>query len=258
MPRKKKRTRLWTLLLLLPVAGAVAWYFRGELLYFYYNLKPARTYKSFGVYVPEGYTTLGVDVSRYQGAINWTALSETQHNHLRLSFAYIKATEGDNLKDPFFDVNATAGKKSRLFAGAYHFYRFTDTPEAQISFFVKNIAGHEFTLPPVLDVEDDDGIPPAVLRRDLKTALVLLQQKTGRKPIIYTSPSFYRKFLDQGFNDYTFWLAHYYVNRPLIPGGMNARIWQFTDKATVDGISTPVDLNVYLGNYEEFTSLVHR
>lgn len=256
--RKKRRLPVFILLLLLPAAAVAAWLYRGELLYFWYSLRPAPTYKSFGVNIPQGYTTLGVDVSRYQGAINWTALSETRHQHLRLSFAYIKATEGDNITDPFFEVNALAGKRSRLFTGAYHFYRFIDTPEAQTELFAKRIGRHRFTLPPVIDVEDDDGIDPLLIRKDLKKALILVQQKTGRKPIIYTSPSFYKKFLNDGFDDYDFWLAHYYVNRPLIPGGMKARIWQFTDKATIDGINTPVDLNVYLGNYEEFTSLIHQ
>lgn len=256
MPRKKNKKALWFILLLPPVL-LLAWYYRGELRYFYYTLKPARHYKSFGVYVPEGYSTLGIDVSRYQGAINWTALSATQHNHLRLSFAYIKATEGDNIKDPFFEINAIAGKKSRLFAGAYHFYRFTDSPEAQIRFFMHHTAKHRFTLPPVLDVEDDDNMPAGQVKADLLKALQLLEQESGRRPLIYTSPSFYRRFLSNGFEDYTFWLAHYYVNRPLIPGGMNARIWQFTDKATVDGIGTPVDMNVFMGDYEEFTTLLH-
>lgn len=257
---KKKKSKLFPLVFSFILAlGCVFIYkYRGEIQYVYYNLYPPQKYNSFGTSVPTEYNTIGIDVSRYQKHINWNALSEMNHNGRRLSFAFIKATEGNTLKDPLFEFNALSGKKSRLFVGAYHFFRCNVPPIEQMDFFYSNIKDHNFILPPVIDIETTDDLSSAQIRKNLTIALRTLEQKTGKKPIIYTNPSFYLQHLDGHFNDYPFWLAHYYVNKPLIPSNMNAKFWQITDKATVDGIKEPVDLNVFLGTYEEFKQFISR
>lgn len=255
---KKKKSSVFIpiLLVIVSLGGIFVFKYRAELEYLYYNLYSPTKYAGFGTTVPVEYNTLGIDVSKYQRHINWTALSEMNHNGRRLSFAFIKATEGVSLKDPLFEFNALSGRKSRLFVGAYHFYRCNSEPEKQMNFFFDQIKEHEFTLPPVIDIETTDGASSQSIRNNLKIALEIIAQKTGKTPIIYTNPSFYRQHLDGHFNEYPFWLAHYYVNKPLIPNNMNAKFWQITDKATVDGINEPVDFNVFLGSYNEFTDFI--
>lgn len=256
--KKKLHITRYILLCMLAMACIFVYKYRGELQYVYYNLYPPAIYAGFGTSVPKEYNILGVDVSRYQKHINWTALSDMEHNGRKLSFAYIKATEGYSLKDPLFDFNALSGKKSRLYVGAYHFYRFNVAPESQVEFFYKNIKDHQFTLAPVIDVETEDNASSEKIRTDLSLALQILENRMGIKPIIYTNPSFYKKHLEGHFDTYSFWLAHYYVNKPLIPAKMQAKYWQLTDKATVDGIKAPVDLNVFLGTPAEFQTFIQK
>ncbi len=255
---KKKKSKLLPFVLSIFLAlGCIFIYkYRAEVQYLYYNFYPPKKYDGFGTSVPAEYNTIGIDVSRYQKHINWTALSDMNHNGRKLSFAFIKATEGTTLKDPLFEFNALSGKKSRLYVGAYHFFRANISPIEQMDFFYENIQEHNFSLPPVIDIETTDGLTSTQIRTNLKLALKILEEKTGKKPIIYTNPSFYLEHLDGHFNEYPFWLAHYYVNKPLIPTNMKAKFWQITDKATVDGIKEPVDLNVYLGSYEEFKQFI--
>ena len=94
------------------------------------------------------YTVRGIDVSSYQGKIHWPTLSSQ-----RISFAFIKATEGSSHKDPNFDHNWKEAQKTHLRIGAYHFMSFETPGKTQAKNFISTVGKTGGDLPPVVDVE---------------------------------------------------------------------------------------------------------
>ncbi len=202
----------------------------------------------------------GVDVSYAQGKINW----DNAVNHGGVQFAYIKATEGDNLVDNRFNANWSASS-GRLPRGAYHFFRPRATPDAaldQANNFVGtlNAAGGIGELPPMVDVEDS-GVPPAAAAASLQFFLSNVAQSLGREPIIYTFPSFWRHQMGgtaQFDQSYKLWIANYGKKRTdggydtksgspvLPPGWSNWAVWQHAVQPGVAGIATLVDRDIIM------------
>lgn len=94
------------------------------------------------------YPVRGVDVSAYQGQIDWETLADQG-----LSFAFIKATEGSSFEDPRFRENWTGARSAGLRVGAYHFFSFDSPGASQAQNFIGAVQGFEGMLPPVVDVE---------------------------------------------------------------------------------------------------------
>ncbi|MBK8685354.1 MAG: hypothetical protein IPN26_10350 [Bacteroidetes bacterium] len=80
-------------------------------------------YPNFGIPIPAGYSTHGIDVSRYQRKIDWGMVAEMRDRGQKISFAIIKATEGVRLKDPHFDRNWREIEKVPLIRGAYLYFK---------------------------------------------------------------------------------------------------------------------------------------
>jgi len=207
-----------------------------------------------------GADSLGVDVSSWQHtrALNWSRV-KAHHN----SFAFIKATEGTGYVNPYFGRDWRATGRVGLFHGAYHFA----TPrrgnaKAQARFFVR-VAGHMHhhgVLPPVLDLEVTGGLRPKALQQWTRTWLETVHHATGRKPIVYTSPVFWRTALGNSrtFSGYPLWIAHYGVARPQVPGGWHTwTFWQGRRDGRVPGIAGGVDRNAFHGSYARLRRLAH-
>ena len=94
------------------------------------------------------YPVAGVDVSAYQGRVDWDILSEQN-----IDFAYIKATEGSTFKDSCFEYNWKEASKTDLRIGAYHFFSFESSGEKQATNFIDSVDAIPEMLPPVIDVE---------------------------------------------------------------------------------------------------------
>ena len=94
-------------------------------------------YKEFGIPIPADYTIHGIDVSRYQQRISWEAVKEMQVNEIKLSFAFIKATEGNGNVDPFFKRNWKKAKEAGITRGAYHFFISSKDGFTQAQNFMK-------------------------------------------------------------------------------------------------------------------------
>ena len=207
-----------------------------------------------------GADSLGVDVSSWQHtrALNWSRV-KAHHN----SFAFIKATEGTGYVNPYFTRDWRRTKRVGLFHGAYHFATpHRGNAKAQAHFFVR-VAGrmhHHGVLPPVLDLEVTGGLHPKALQRWTRTWLETVHRATGRKPIVYTSPVFWRTALGntRQFSGYPLWIAHYGVNRPQIPGGWRTwTFWQGRRDGQVPGIGGGVDRNAFNGGYAKLRRLAH-
>lgn len=85
----------------------------------FYGYRPV---KSFAIRIPASYTIHGIDVSRWQERIDWQRVAKMRDNGIRLQFAFIKATEGEKLVDPYFSRNWQLSRENGLLRGAYHYF----------------------------------------------------------------------------------------------------------------------------------------
>lgn len=215
-----------------------------------------RTYKNFNIRIPSGYRVHGIDVSYAQGKINWQKVQAMQEDSVRIGFAFIKATEGLLTVDPYFKRNWREAPKMGIKCGAYHFLRPAKNGLWQARFFLQNANMEPGDLPPVADIERLDGVSPEKMRKELTAFLKHVQKKTGVKPIIYTSISFYEDYLNGYFDDYPLWIAHYYQPKLRLKGKTKWQFWQHSDIARVNGINHAVDFNVFRGDSLAFANML--
>lgn len=195
----------------------------------------------------------GIDVSRWQGKIDWAKVKDAGTR-----FAFIKATEGGDHIDPSFRRNWAEAKKHGIARSAYHFVWWCRTAKEQVHWFKKHIPRDPDALPPVLDVEwqNDSQCTRKISREDAleKIAVMLkgLREHTGKKPIIYTDINFHEDVLEGAFNDHPYWLRS--TAAPLAKRYARDRweFWQFTTTGRVPGITGHVDRNAFFGGEREF------
>ena len=232
--------------------------FSGVFYYFFirpyaYRWKPCYGMKGYGVCMPHGYKVHGIDISHYQGDINWKMLEQTRQGQFPVQFIFMKATEGGDYSDKRFVANFDSAKAHGFIRGAYHFYNPKTDVNKQADFFINSVKLEPGDLPPVLDIEKK-GKDMKKLQADLKHWLRRIEDHYGVKPIIYASYKFKTKYLnDSVFNSYPYWIAHYYVDSVQYKGDW--KFWQHTDVGTLPGIKEQVDLNVFNGGLEGLNAL---
>ena len=196
-----------------------------------------------------GYSVHGIDVSAYQGRIDWPEVARQQ-----VRFAFIKASEGASLRDARFRRNWREARAAGVLCGAYHYFQPTRDGGQQAELFMRTVPLRPGDLPPVLDVEAPRFHDVAELRREMQQWLQTVQAHYGVRPILYTNYAFYRRYLAGHFDEYPLWLAHYEVAQPALPAERWI-IWQHSDEAYVPGIRGAVDFNVFQGSYDELLEL---
>ncbi|SEQ89958.1 glycoside hydrolase family 25 protein [Pedobacter rhizosphaerae] len=206
-----------------------------------------RTYESFNIKIPKKYTIHGIDVSYYQGKINWAKVKTMKEDEVSIRFAFIKATEGLLLVDPYFQRNWREAPKVGILCGAYHFFRPKKDGKSQAKFFLQVVNIEKGDLPPVVDIESLDGVSPLKMRAELSDFLNYVEMKTKVRPIIYTGLKFHEDYLDGHFDDYPLWVAHYYQPRLKLDKS-RWKFWQHSDKAKINGIGHVVDFNAFNGD----------
>jgi lysozyme len=212
-------------------------------------------YKEFGISIPTNYEIHGIDVSRYQQSISWKMVKEMKVRDVRLHFAFIKATEGANLTDPFFNRNWKKAKEAGMVRGAYHFFNPKKDGKSQAQRFINTVKIESGDLPPVLDIEKGWNVPKAKIQQEVKAWLDAVEAAYGAKPILYTYVTFYEKYLKGKFDDYPLWIAHYYQpGSPRI--GRAWHFWQHSEEGRVNGIHSKVDFNVFNGDSADFRELL--
>ena len=228
--------------------------FSGAFYYFFirpyaYRWKPCYGLKAYGICVPCCYDVHGIDISHYQGSIDWVQLTTNKTTKFPIHFVFMKASEGGDYGDKAFSSNFDSAKTHGFIRGAYHFYNPKTDPVRQADFFINSVKLDSGDLPPVLDIEKR-GKDENQLRRDLKLWLDKIEQHYKVKPILYTSYKFKTRYLnDSVFNSYPYWIAHYYVDSVEYRGEW--KFWQHTDVGTLPGIREKVDLNIFNGSLEE-------
>lgn len=219
--------------------------------------KNYRTYESYAIKIPKKHNIHGIDVSYYQGKIDWQKVRDMEEDGVKVSFAFIKATEGLLTVDPYFQRNWREAAKSGVKVGAYHFFRPKKSGLWQANFFLQTVSIEKGDLPPVVDVETLDGISPEQMRTELNAYIVQIEERTKVKPIIYSGLKFYRDYLAPYYKGYIFWVAHYH--QPKLKLADDAwHFWQHSDKARINGINHFVDFNAFNGDSLKFSRLLIR
>ena len=252
MPRRKKPGKKWWILLIV-FAAALAFI----LGYDWWMNRKSRfvRYPAFGIAIPENYLIHGIDVSRYQQTISWDAVREMKVKDIQIGFVFIKATEGIINTDPQFKRNWKKSKQAGMIRGAYHFFLATKDGREQAENFISLVDLEKGDLPPVVDIEQTYGVNIALLKKELKEWLDVIEYYYGVKPIIYTNVDFYSRYLGKEFNSYPLWAAHYYqYNTPRI--ARNWDFWQHSEEGRVNGILSKVDFNVFNGDSLQFRNIL--
>jgi lysozyme len=208
------------------------------------------------------YPVHGIDISRWQGDIDWRAVKAAGTR-----FVFIKSTEGGDHIDPRFLQNWNGARAAGIPAGAYHFVYWCRPAHEQAQWFVQHIpqTNDALALPPILDVEwnGHSRTCPRKVSRELaieKMQLMLreLEQHTGRRPIIYTDIPFYKDVI-QGtseFEGYPFWIRSTAAKPEERYANRRWEFWQFTTTGRVPGIRGDVDRNAFYGSEQEFQAWV--
>lgn len=264
MPRKKNpRPWIWIALLIFVVAlgsGYLVLKFRNQLermLSDFTRKAPPFTEALKFDYVFSNYPRgiLGIDVSEYQGRIDFAGL-QLQIQTKRIEFVVIRATMGKDGVDARFKRNWDGFRPLPVRRGAYHYYRPNENSTQQAQNFIKRAKLKPGDMIPVLDIEKHSTIQSKdKLREGLKNWLNIVEEHYGVKPMIYTGDSFFWEVLhDHGFDEYPIWVANY--NPILEPETQDWIIWQFSEKGSLPGIREKIDLNVLLGGEEGLESLL--
>ena len=204
---------------------------------------------------PEGYEIHGIDISHYQGKIDWEQLKNAMIKGCPVRFVIIKSTEGASRLDDNFRENFNQARDYGFIRGVYHFWSNKSTAREQAYFFLDKVHLTDGDLPPVLDIEHkpaDKSIDD--FQRDVLTWLHIVEDKYHAKPIIYTYYKFKEKYLSAPvFDDYPYWIAHYYVDKVQYKGKW--KFWQHTDAGKLPGIKGYVDFDIYNGSYYDLRKL---
>ena len=197
----------------------------------------------------------GIDVSHYQGDIDWNMIEEQG-----IDFAFIKATEGSGHIDGCFEKNWQRAGQTSLLVGAYHFFSFGSNGDTQADHFIHTVGSLNGKLPPVIDVEyygDKEKSPSS--KREVQEQLCImleeLEEYYHTKPVIYTTYKAYHDFIQGAFAEYPLWIRNVYYP----PISLEWTFWQYTDKAVLDGYQGKekyVDKNVFYGSEDELRELI--
>jgi GH25 family lysozyme M1 (1,4-beta-N-acetylmuramidase) len=195
-----------------------------------------------------GPTVQGIDVSYYQGSIDWSAVAGAG-----IKFASIRAYDGTTFEDPNFETYWADSRAAGVVHGAYQFFRPTQDPIAQADLLLAKIGGQlaPDDLPPVLDVEVSDGASAAQVAAGIHTWLDHVAAAIGRRPIIYTGFYFWRDSVG-GADDTASPLWHAQYTSAACPTIADPwtdwAIWQYTSTGSIPGISGNVDLDRFNGD----------
>jgi lysozyme len=205
-----------------------------------------------------GSTVPGIDVSYYQGTINWASVKAAGK-----VFAIARVSHGTGTVDTQFATNWPAMKQAGIIRGLYQYFEPADSALAQAQLLVSklNAAGglEDGDLPPVLDLEKMGTLSSSQILTAVSTWMTHVKSALGRKPILYTGSYFWDDHgLGTAWASTPLWTAHYTTAAcPLVPNAWSSWvIWQHTDKGSVSGITGDVDLDRFNGTAAELTAFI--
>jgi WD40 repeat protein/energy-coupling factor transporter ATP-binding protein EcfA2 len=205
---------------------------------------------------PSSRRVLGIDVSEINGDIDWQQIKREGY-----AFACVKATDGANTSDGTFQSNWVEIQGSGLLRCAYHVFRISDSPEEQAKLFLSTVKLQAGDFPPVLEVFELGSTSSTSIIRSIYTWLTIVEEATGIKPILRTSPNLWSKIINQDLNyvitqdqppqlgSYPLWVVDYKETSPDIPSGWaNWTFWQYTDQGRSTGNPVTFAISRFNGN----------
>lgn len=200
----------------------------------------------------------GVDISRYQGEVDFSAARRAGTR-----FAFIKATEGGDYLDPAFARNWQRSAQAGMVRGAYHFMTWCRPAAEQAAWFAANVPNDPYSLPPVLDLEWNNHsascptMPsPEIALEQTRIMLAAMEAHSGKLPIIYTDINFHRDVLADKSLENTFWLRSVAAEPRHRYFSQDWTFWQWTQTGTMPGIRGEVDRNSFYGSEDEWVRFI--
>lgn len=210
---------------------------------------------------PSDYQITGIDVSHYQGVVDWSAVAASGED-----FAYAKATEGLTYTDPNITANRLGARANGILFGAYHYGRpEKGDPRGQADRLI-DAGGYTAAgarMPPMLDIEwpwftNPDGTPydtcynltPAAMVSWINQFVDQVRVRTGGPTMIYTNVNWWNSCTGNttAFSGYPLFVARYNATAGTLPSGWtNWTLWQYTSSGSVSGVTGAVDRDVYNG-----------
>jgi lysozyme len=204
-----------------------------------------------------GATTPGIDVSKWEGTINWTKVKAAG-----IGFAFARVSDGANTRDATFATNWAGAKSVGIVRGAYQFFRPAQSATAQADLLIAALGG-SYTpgdLPPVIDVEDTGGLAAATVAARVRTWVDRVHAQLGVTPIVYTGKYFWRDEVGgpSSFAGNPLWIAQYTSLCPDLPAPWSRwTFWQNSETGTVNGISGAVDLDKFNGSLADLQAFAN-
>ncbi|WP_141506139.1 GH25 family lysozyme [Paenibacillus luteus] len=193
------------------------------------------------------YKVRGLDVSHYQGNIDWKTIGATE----KYQFAYMKATEGHDYTDDTFQKNWELAKANGLLVGAYHFFSARSSGAEQAGHFIKVVPNEEASLPPVLDIEIALTHNVSTIQNEIRAMGAKLEEVYMKKPILYVTYDTFNTYIGSDFEEYEIWIRDI-VMHPALKNKRDWLFWQYCNRGRIEGIDTYVDINVFNGNQAAF------
>lgn len=198
-----------------------------------------------------GSGTMGIDVSKWNGTIDWDAVKNSGVSYVIIRCGYRGSSQGMLIEDPKFAANIKGATAAGLKVGVYFFTQATDEVEAveEASFVLDRIKNYKISYPVFLDVESSGGrgdkIDKATRTAVCKTFCETIQ-RNGYTAGVYANKTWLNEKMDAGsLSAYKIWLAQYAAT-PTYKGRYD--LWQYKSTGKVSGIQGNVDLNLsYLG-----------
>jgi lysozyme len=202
----------------------------------------------------DGPTVYGIDVSRFQGTIDWQKVKNSG-----VVYAYIQISRSLTDIDAKFPFNWQRAKEVGILRGAYQRFHPGQDVAGQANLFLQKLGPYEAgDLPPMLDVEDADGLSGPVIAERVREWMDIVEPAIGMKPLIYTGFYFWRDQVGGAdFSEHPLWIANYGATCPLVPQAWTRWAFhQYSSSAVIPGITeNTVDVNKFNGTLEDLEAL---
>lgn len=224
------------ILLVIGIAGIYNWYSKRK---FHGDLK--------GIEVNYfRYPVRGIDISHFTGKVDFEQMQDAG-----MRFVYLRATYGMKT-DELFAENYKNAQKHKMPAGAYHYLRFEQDGAKQAQHFLSRIKEKKFQLPHVLDVEEWGNHFLSSRNKvieNIRKFIAVVEKSTGRKVMIYTNESGYRKYIEEHFSAQPLWICSF-NDPPNIEADWV--FWQHSHIGKLPGAEGWLDYNVFYGDEVEW------
>ncbi len=188
----------------------------------------------------------GIDISHYQGDVFWEHVGDNS----KMSYVYIKASEGSTIIDEKYKSNIELAHKYGLKVGSYHFFRPTTNLTEQLENFKSQCRPGDQDLIPMIDIESAGGLSIDQFCDSLFCFLEMIEKAYRQKPLLYSGRNFYNKYLAWKVDDYPLMIAQYTEDEePILIDGRDYTMWQYSAKGKINGINTYVDKSRFMGRH---------